>query len=196
MGADKAFLDVEGRPLVAFVLEGLVPLFDEILLCGPAEGNLKKLRHRVVADRSPGRGPLSGLQSALEEAAHERIFLCACDMPFPEPALIRHLYALSLKRSVVVPQTPDGLEPLFAFYHRDCLPRIGELIDGGRLSIHRLPFELDAEVVPFADVQRFDPRGRSFKNINAPSDLRELRNRIRAVKGREKGFSSDGIAVQ
>ena len=75
---------------------------------------------------------------------------------------------------IVVPATPDGLQPLHAVYARRCLPVIRGLIEKDRLKItgfypgHRL-LTISPEVI-----HSFDPEGRIFLNVNTPEDLLNL----------------------
>lgn len=178
MGRDKALLDVGGRPLAALVVQGLAPLFEETFLVGEPRPGLDALGVRTVADLRPGGGPLSGLHTALSTARRETVFLCGCDMPFPQPALVRALFRLARPDAAAVPRSSRGLEPLFAFYGRQCLDPVEELIDAGTLPLQGLFPLLPLRLLPPEEVRRFDPEERSFRNVNSPEDfsalLREL----------------------
>ncbi|TMI83117.1 MAG: molybdenum cofactor guanylyltransferase, partial [Bacillati bacterium ANGP1] len=48
-------------------------------------------------------------------------FVCGCDMPFLNPALIRYLGALAEGMDVVIPRHGGEYEPLHAVYTPACL---------------------------------------------------------------------------
>ncbi len=80
----------------------------------------------VYPDLLPGADSLSGLHSALHHARFPWVAVAATDLPFLTREYWDFLYekARSSPYPVVVPFSPEGhLEPLMAFYHRDCLPR-------------------------------------------------------------------------
>ena len=134
MGRDKAWLEIDGLPLVQRVVHRLASLAGEVLFSAREPGPYAALCARlplpaaVVLDRYPDAGPLAGLEAGLAAAAHELVFAVATDMPFVNPALVSHLLDLSEGYDAVVPLTPHGdtlePEPLHAVYRRTCLPAI------------------------------------------------------------------------
>ena len=48
---------------------------------------------RVIPDAVPDAGPLGGLYTALLDAAHDRMLILACDLPFVTAALLQRLAA-------------------------------------------------------------------------------------------------------
>ena len=80
-GVDKGLELLNGRPLVAWVLERLAPQVDEILIS--ANQNLEHYRsfgHPVLPDEVGGfAGPLAGLERALASARHDLVVTSPCD---------------------------------------------------------------------------------------------------------------------
>ncbi len=68
--------------------------------------------------------PLSGIHALLQAATAPRVFVVACDLPFLHPGLVRKMLDVAGDFDVIVPETPDGLEPLHAIYSRACVPAI------------------------------------------------------------------------
>ena len=81
MGRDKAFLDLAGKPLIARVLDVLLPLFREVLVSGPRRPPYDGLGLPLVPDIVPGRGPLSGLHAGLVSNTVPRVS-CRARPPF------------------------------------------------------------------------------------------------------------------
>ena len=71
-GVDKGLQGLDGRPMVAHVIERMLPQVEELLI--NANQNLDRYAafgHRVVADSIEGfAGPLAGLERGLATAAH------------------------------------------------------------------------------------------------------------------------------
>ncbi len=83
MGRDKALLCWEGVPLWQHQQKVLKALgCDDILLSHPQFG---------IADRHPGLGPLSGLQTLLPQCRHALVMIVPVDMPLLNTAVLQPL---------------------------------------------------------------------------------------------------------
>jgi molybdopterin-guanine dinucleotide biosynthesis protein A len=92
MGADKAFLEIEGQPLIARVHAVLAPLFAEVLIAaGSPTPERGPFPARALYDETPGQGPLGGLVAGLKVARTPWVFMVACDMPTLDPRVIAHV---------------------------------------------------------------------------------------------------------
>lgn len=135
MRRNKAFLELNGEPLVARSLHVLREIFAEVLISSNDPHLYATYGVRVVPDLVQGRGPVGGLQAGLKAASFDYVFFVACDMPFLEPKLIRLLSLWAGEYDVVVPQIEGKLNPLHAFYGRTCLPYVEKYLEAGRLKI-------------------------------------------------------------
>src|SRR5207302_1355146 len=70
---------------------------------------------RTVPDALPGRRSLVGIYTGVLHVGGPA-FVCACDMPFLNPPLIRYLGALADGVDVVIPQHDGEFEPLHAVH--------------------------------------------------------------------------------
>jgi molybdopterin-guanine dinucleotide biosynthesis protein A len=170
MGRDKASLIVSGVPLFEGVLTVLQRVFAEVLIAGDRP-DLCRPQVPCLTDLYPGSA-LGGLYTALLAARTPFIFAAACDLPYPDPRLIRAILARREGYDVVVPCTPRGLEPLFALYGKGCLAPMREQLEAGRLRICELFARLRVRHVEAAEL----PPGweRALCNLNTPEDLRRL----------------------
>jgi molybdopterin-guanine dinucleotide biosynthesis protein A len=172
---DKALLTIDGSIVLDGILSTLSNIFPAILLV--VQGYDSPLveaedpRATVVADIIPGKGPLVGVYTALEYSTAPYVFIMACDMPYPNPPLIRRLLAEAPGREAVVPRRGEYIEPLFAVYNRDIRDRIRDRVQAGRLKIHELIQELDVRYLEEDEIAACDPGFRSFFNINTLEDL-------------------------
>src|SRR3990170_3327557 len=124
MGRDKAGLPLGGRTLLQVMVDRLVPLFGRVLIIGAHRTEVEAEEADQAGDLLPGAGPLGGLYTGLTLSPDAVNLAVPCDLPFLQEDLIRLLRRWADSRQVVVPQGPDGLEPLCAFYHQSCLPAI------------------------------------------------------------------------
>jgi len=126
---------------------------------------------QVIPDESPGLGPIGGIASCLRSSGAEVVFAAACDAPFPSRALIEAMFPLVRGFDAVVPDTARGLEPLFAFYRRDCLTAIQALLDAGNRQLIRLFDHVSTRRFGVDELAGIPGLEHSFLNINEIEDL-------------------------
>ena len=172
LGADKAFLVVDGRPLVARIVDILAVLSDDLIVVTnmPDRYAALDLPARVVPDERPGEGSLMGIYSGLLTARYAHALIVGCDMPFLNADLLRYLLRLAPGYDVVIPRVGDLLEPLHAVYSRDCLPLIAPLLHAGRRQIVAFFSQARVRYVDEPEIDPFDPHHLSFLNVNTPAD--------------------------
>jgi molybdenum cofactor guanylyltransferase len=168
-GVDKGLASLDGRPMVAWVLERIAPQVSEVLI--NANRNLEQYAQfgfRVVSDEVEGfAGPLAGLQRGLAEARHARVVTVPCDSPFLPLDLVRRLAAALDERAadLAVARTGDRAHPVFCLCRRSLLPHLNAYLEtGGR--------KIDAwySTLRVAEVG-FDDQAGAFDNINTRDEL-------------------------
>jgi len=190
MGQDKAFLELDGRPLIRLVIERMVQVCAEVLVVAGDVRPYANLGVPVVEDRFRGVGVLGGLHAGLEAAAHELALAVGCDMPFLNPNLLRAFAGWVEGFDVAVLRYGDGerVEPLHAVYRRTCLPAMEAAIGAGRRRVISFFPHVRVRYVTPEDVTPFDPGLRSFRNVNTPQEWEAVLDK--AVKSRLKTQSS------
>jgi molybdenum cofactor guanylyltransferase len=168
-GQDKSALIVGGRSIRERQLAALAAVTDDIAI--------------VTAERDivPGCGPLGGIYTALNDARGDAVFVTACDVPFLDAGLIRHLLARTVDADVVVPRTEEGYHPLCAAYTRACLEAIARRLAERRLKISDLFADVRTHEVNAAEIARFGDPARLLLNVNSPADYA----RVEALQGHE-----------
>jgi molybdopterin-guanine dinucleotide biosynthesis protein A len=138
----------------------------------------------MVPDVYPGKGALVGVYSGLKAAATFYSLVVACDMPFLNIALLRHLMELSPGFDIVIPKLEGKLEPLHAVYSKGCLGPIEDMLGEDWLKVTDLPDRVRARYVGDDEVEMFDPEHDSFLNVNSESDLQ----RAKVLLEKERAF--------
>jgi len=172
LGQDKAFLVLDGQPLVARTAHRLAALSDDLIVVtnDPARYGPLGLPARLLPDERPGEGSLMGIYSGLRAARYSHAVVVACDMPFLNLALLRMMLPLTNEYDVVIPRLDGLLEPLHAIYGQACLPAIARLLERGQRQIIAFFHEVRVRYVEEDEVDRFDPHHLSFLNVNTPED--------------------------
>jgi molybdenum cofactor guanylyltransferase len=169
-GRDKSALIVGGRSILDRQLAELSRLTGDLLLVGRA-GAPTPPQTRLVTDRIPGKGPLSGLDAALAAARAEEVIVIACDMPFVSADFLRFLTTLTPGYDVVVPRTARGYHPLCAVYTRRCAEPVARRLAADQLTMIGLLEELRARVVLAEEIAAFGDPDRLLSNLNTPDEF-------------------------
>ena len=122
MGRDKALLELDGEPLIARALASLAEVCAEVAIAGGKQ-RLEPFG-RVICDRTPGLGPLSGIVAALEQSSWEWNLFVPVDVPFiPKEAWLRLIETAEHTQKLVVMARVGGqsggqVQPLCAAYRK------------------------------------------------------------------------------
>jgi len=177
LGRNKALERIGGKALIERVVDSLAPLTTEVLVvvAQPEQAVALHLSPsvRVVSDRYPGRGSLGGIFTGLDASAEPWSLVVACDMPFLNRELLRHLIGESSNVDAVVPLLGGQPEPLHALYSKACLASMERMVRAGDLKIAPLFEAVRVRYVDEGTIDRIDPRHLSFFNINTRADLEE-----------------------
>jgi molybdopterin-guanine dinucleotide biosynthesis protein A len=179
MGADKAFVELDGRPLIAHAIERLRPQVDALAISANGDpARFAPFASPILADAAPHRdaGPLAGIAAALGFAGKEGFSLVAtapCDAPFGPADLVARLGAALAGAPIAVAEGPRGLEPLFALWRVDLTASLVDSIARGERSPRGFMEMRGATRVRFAAGREGDP----FANLNSPADLDLARTR-------------------
>jgi molybdopterin-guanine dinucleotide biosynthesis protein A len=190
MRSNKALLPYKGGRFIEAIYRQMSELFDEVIIVTNTPDEYAFLPCRKVPDLHPGMGALAGLHSGLHHSDTPHIFAVACDMPYLNSALIKRLAALRTKADVIIPEGEKGLEPLHAFYGKQCRDAMEKALQSGNRRI--VSFFPEARVTVFSrdEVTTFDPSLDSFRNINTPADYFELRDDERISNHQESPLAA------
>jgi molybdopterin-guanine dinucleotide biosynthesis protein A len=170
MGRDKSQLKLGGETLVARAVRTLSALSDDVIVVANTPEPRGNLAARLTGDVIAGGGALSGIHAGLAAARHEFALVVACDMPFLNLALLRHMASLAPGHDVVVPHWQGESEPLHAIYSRQCIVIIEPILRHGGGRIVEFYAAIRVRYLEPEEIARFDPEGLSFFNVNSPED--------------------------
>ena len=176
MGSNKAFLKYGSTTFIEHQVMMLRKIFDEIILSANDTNAYTSLKLPIVSDVIPERGPLSGICAGLSRAKSSHAFVIACDMPFINEKLILYLKSQINGYDVVVPQTSRGLEPMHAFYSRNCIQPMYRCLEEGRLRIVDFFSEVKVKIVNEKEFAGLDASLQSLINLNTPDEYKKYCN--------------------
>ncbi|NTU71953.1 MAG: formate dehydrogenase accessory sulfurtransferase FdhD [Coriobacteriia bacterium] len=181
MGVDKTLLDVDGRALVARVVDAVGEVCANTLVVTNRPEALGEAELpssvRILQDEIAYQGPLGGLVTALAETTDEWMLAVAADMPHLTSDVIRALWDLRGDADAVVPVGDKGPEPLLALYRvAACLPVAREVLATGRRRPVAIFSRVQTVEVPADALRAVDPDLRSLTNVNTPADLLDARD--------------------
>ena len=176
MGENKALKLFAGQPLIARMVARLRPLAQELLVTTNQPETFVFLGLPLLADLKPGYGALSGLYTAVASAHQPLVAVLACDMPYVDPDLLAVQRDLLVAggADVIIPNSPEGIEPLHAIYRRaTCLPAIEAAIQADQRRLNSWFAQVKVREMQVDEVARYDPQFRSFINVNTPEEFRQ-----------------------
>ncbi|MGB3715630.1 MAG: molybdenum cofactor guanylyltransferase [Candidatus Promineifilaceae bacterium] len=171
MGSIKAFMPFLGRPMIEHVIDRVAGLGNEILIVTNDPDPYSYLGLPMVGDVYEDCGPLGGIHSALYHGKYQYLLVVACDMPWLERGLLDHMISLRETADVIVPRWGKFPEPLHALYSKSCLEPVESSLEAGILKVISFYGRLTVRFLDREEIERFDPEGRSFVNVNTPGDL-------------------------
>jgi molybdopterin-guanine dinucleotide biosynthesis protein A len=172
MGRDKAFIEVEGRPLVAVaVAAARSGGASRVVVVGGDAARIRQLDLDLivdlVADEHPGEGPLGGLITGLRASRDPIAMVLACDMPAIDgESVARIVGTLSdhVTAMVAAPLVGDRLQILTAAYRLKVLPVLDQAFAAGERAPRRA-----LEAVEVVEVLGIDPV--RLDDVDQPQDL-------------------------
>ena len=185
MGTDKSFILLDGKPIFEHVLSNVRVLDLPTLLVTNSPAKYAAYHLPTYADILPDQGSLGGLYTAISSSETEFTLCVACDMPFLNTKLLRHLLDLCASENtseeaaewdVIVPRVQGYSEAMHAIYGKTCLEPIRKNISQGKLKVCGFFEQVNVHYVEEDVIRQFDPALRSFVNVNTPADLAAARD--------------------
>jgi molybdenum cofactor guanylyltransferase len=172
MGTDKAFVLLNGRTLLARVLDVARSLTSNVYIVGDAAKY--SAFAPVIEDLFPDCGPLGGIHAALRSATTDLNVMLAVDTPFVSLALLQFLVIRAGNSPgvrVTVAQANGGFQPLCAVYRREFADDAEQALRAGRHKIDALFDPARTQIISEDELQSAGFSPQIFRNLNTRNDL-------------------------
>lgn len=168
-GTDKGLLEINGRPMIEYVINALCPQVDTVAInANRNHARYAQFGFPVISDSDSGYlGPLAGMVSALRELSTEYILTVPCDSPFLPSQLFNRMHAALADTGSELAVASDGRrqQPVFLLLSSALETSMSDFLCSGERKIdlwfrrHKL-IEVD-----------FSDSPEAFVNINTPEEL-------------------------
>jgi molybdopterin-guanine dinucleotide biosynthesis protein A len=180
-GGDKCMRPLGGRPILAHIIERLMPQVSDMILNANGElGRFAPFGLKVVQDSIAGHaGPLAGVQAGLQWIKFNRPDIAygvtvATDTPFfPSDLVQRFLAELRDRPALAVASSAAGVHPVIGLWPVALADDIEDALKRGLHKVGAFTEQHGAVEVPFPPVTIGGAAIDPFFNINRPEDLAE-----------------------
>ena len=181
-GQDKGLVKLDEKPLIVHVLNKTAGIIDEVFVVVNSETQKTKFveivreKARVVIDKTNIRTPLVGALAGFEAVQGEYALLLTCDTPFLSQKVLSFLLDVCTNKAATIPRWPNGnIEPLQAAYNVEAASSAAKtVVEEGKLDMRSMIEKMrNIRYVSTIVLQQFDPKLKTFLNVNTPSDLRK-----------------------
>jgi molybdopterin-guanine dinucleotide biosynthesis protein A len=186
-GKKKTFYRVGEDMMLTRIHTLFSKLFKEVIIVVNDPKDFAGWDMMVVTDIIPSRCALAGLHAGLFYASNPWIYVTACDVPFINEKVIRHLVEQREPGTeVIIPRTKDGLEPLAAAYSRECIPMIETNLENKIFMVKKFFRKKKVKEISVQDLKKLDPTMRFMFNVNTPEDLETAMSLVENAKNQTK----------
>jgi molybdopterin-guanine dinucleotide biosynthesis protein A len=178
MGTDKAFVEYEGRTLLARALDLARSVASGVWIVGSKEKFAGFAP--VVEDVFRDCGPLGGIHAALLGSSIELNLMLAVDTPFVSRAFLKYLITQAQRAPdavVIVPRSDGRRQPLCAIYCREFAAVAERALQARQNRIDRLFDEVQTRVIEQEELEGAGFSSALFRNLNTPEELEAEKRR-------------------
>ena len=207
MPVPKAFVKIpsgrisrlsNGETIIEKNLNIMKQLFGEVFIVTNQPELYLHLGVPLFGDIYNLRCPMTGIFTSLVNSTYGWVFISACDMPFINRHLIRHIaskrgnYDAVVPKSTLPPENPPispfdkwgqrgiakvGLrgaytEPLFACYSKRLLSAMEETLLNIKRGLKDFLSNNKVKYINTSEIKRYDPEVKSFINLNTVEDIK------------------------
>lgn len=162
-GADKAFVELHGKSLVARTLDAMGAGYARTLLAyNGDDARAGRLQAGVVRDLRPDfPGPLAGLETLLSATAEPWLLTVPVDLRYIPTDLPDRMLSRDVGQVV---RDDDGAQPLVALWPvREALAAVTAALDAGELAVHPVAARLGLSILDISPAR--------LGNLNTPADF-------------------------
>jgi molybdenum cofactor guanylyltransferase len=178
MGTDKAFVEYDGRTLLARALDLARSVTPDVRIVGSSEKFAPFAP--VVEDIFRDCGPLGGIHAALRTSLTDLNVMLAVDTPFVSRAFLQYLISQARATpdaTVVVPVSEKRRQPLCAVYRRGFAHAAENALRSGQNRIDRLFDLVETRTITEEELIGAGFSSGIFRNLNTPEELETEKKR-------------------
>jgi len=181
-GKDKGLVELANRPLIEYVIDGIKPQVETIIL--NANRNQEKYSHYgypVISDElNDFQGPLAGFFSALKNTSTSHIVTLPCDGPLlPGDLVERLLFALNDKKAdIAVAHDGERMQPVYSLIPTTLISSLSSFLNAGERKIDLWYKQHRVALADFSDCPQ------TFRNVNTT----EQRDQLQRVLLKDEGL--------
>lgn len=171
MGSDKAFLELNGRTLLAWALDLVRGVTSDFHIVG-SRAKFEQFGP-TVEDVYKDRGPLGGIHAALQNSTRELNLMLAVDLPYMDPSFLSYLVqkARGTESLAMVPRAAGGWQPLCGVYRRGFREIAEGALQRGRNKIDALFEGISVGTIDESELTAAGFSDRIFQNLNTPAEF-------------------------
>jgi len=176
MGEDKGLMLLNGKPMIAHVIEQLKPAVQKVFIISNNKA-YEQFGLEVISDLVTDIGPAGGILTALSQTNSTYNFICSCDMPFIKTKAINFLIEHSFDYDISVAVYQDKIQPLFGVYSKNCLAEWKSQIQKNNFKLQELICYFNTQKLEMKNMQLFDEA--IFINVNSKSELEQHQQKVK-----------------
>lgn len=174
MGRDKALLELDSVALLDRAVGLLEQRCSGVLLAPGATPRYGERGLPLALDRTPGLGPLGGLEAGLLRATTRWVLAVACDLPWLAAGALDGLLAAAQAepgQHVYAWNCGQGPEPLCCLIDQACAPAMGRALDAGeRKALAYWSGEVNGEPTRVLELSAPEAVAGSLMNVNTSAE--------------------------
>ena len=168
MGADKGLLLLNGKPMVAHVMDTIKQITDDIIIISN-NAAYEVFGVPVYEDLIKDAGPLAGIYTGLMNSKHDKNIVVSCDVPFVSEKLLHYLIHSCKNYDVTIPVKNNKTHQVIGIYDKKCMPIFKNELDNNQRKMKVALEKINLNIV---DANQFDEK--EFTNINTSTELKNI----------------------
>lgn len=167
-GYDKLLAQIGDTSLLDNTITVFSKLFKNVIIVAKDITKFSDYHIPILLDDPVAKGPMSGIIAALKHCPTDYCFLSASDFWGIKPDIIYHLYNTYNNEDFLGYSINGRIQPLFGIYKKSSLKSIQRAAEKGKYSL--------VDVLESFNSRYVQIRLENWRNVNYPSDLKNLRS--------------------
>lgn len=180
--SDKELLELNGKPLINYVIDVVSGLVDEVIVVVSSReladlyAEVVSSEVRFVVNDYETKGMLVGAIAGFEAAKGEYSALLPFDSPFVSGEVMSLLFDCAVGKAAVIPRSTNmECEPMHAVYHtKQALKAAEEALEDNEFGVQAMVDKLrGVRYMSLMVIEQLDPDLKTFFTVKTPFDLKK-----------------------